>query len=233
MSPSRKKLTLACLVAALAYCCFASAICAQVSASGEISEEEMRASIKAFVVARDDLNAKASAVLKQKELRDREIRNQIAGEPPLETPEISVSQLRLAQEGVKEMFAEGRGLVQSLCFHLDVPETGGLARGASFRVTDFYMTANTLVTIDPQTAKAILSHSHEFDEAKIQHLVGAILQELDGAELAKARLEIKIKELGDAQKGDKELTAKAIANLQAIRKLFDKKDAFRIKRLGS
>lgn len=233
MSPNHKKVTLACLVVALTCCYFTSAICAQLSPSGEISEDEMRTSIKAFVVSRDDLNSKASAVFKQKELRDREIRNQIAGEPPLETPEISVPQMRLAQKGVKEMFAGGRGLVQSLCFHLDVPETGGLARGASFRVTDFYMTANTLVTIDPQTAKAILSHSHKFDTAKIQHLVGAILQELDGAELAKARLEIKIKELGDAQNGDKELTAKAIANLQAIRKLFDKKDAFRIKRLGS
>jgi len=194
------------------------------------SIEEWEKEIKAFTDARRRLLSKAEGFLESKRLKERITRQ----EDPLAIVEMSADEwtkYHLAQRSIREMFVRAPEIASQLCLHLEEKELIVASSRARASYVEGFPSARTLVEMDPRTAKSVVNVAGSCDTPQMQYLIGALLNDLDGIELAKARLDFKIKELTSSEKAGDERFVKATANLQAIRKLFEKKDAFRLKRI--
>ncbi|MGV3608138.1 MAG: hypothetical protein ACO1RA_17160 [Planctomycetaceae bacterium] len=192
--------------------------------------EEWEKEIKAFSDARRRLLSKAEGFLESKRLKERIARQ----DDPLAIVEMSAEEwtkYHLAQRSIREMFVRAPEIASQLCLHLEERELPVASSRARASYVEGFPSARTLSELDPRTAKSVANVAGSCDTPQMQYLIGALLNDLDGIELAKARLDIKIKELTSSEKAEEERFVKAIANLRAVRKLFDKKGVFQLKRI--
>lgn len=196
----------------------------------ESAEAEQRMQMKGIARQCETFHNKTHNILTQKEQKERGIRNAIPGIPAEQVTLEEMAEYQFAIEAIRKWYSRGSGVAGDLCAHLEEKPVPVFGRGTRATYVEVFPAAQTLVMMDPKTAKVIVRNAWRYETPKMQFLVGAILNELDGFELAKARLDIAIHELPQDHTLSDTLKTKASKNLQAIRKLFDKKNAFEAKR---
>ncbi|MGV3608139.1 MAG: hypothetical protein ACO1RA_17165 [Planctomycetaceae bacterium] len=200
------------------------------SADHESTEAEHRTRIKSIAKQCESFHNEIHEILSQKEQKERSIRDAIPGIPTEQVTHEEVAEYHFALQAFQEWHSRGSGVASDLCAHLEAKPVPVAGRATRATYVELFPAAQTLVMMDPRTAKVIVRNAWRYETPKMQFLVGAMLNELDGFELAKARLDIAIHELPQDHTLGEALKSKATKNLQAIRKLYDKKDAFEAKR---
>lgn len=200
------------------------------SADHESTEAEHRTRIKSIAKKCESFHNEIHEILSQKEQKERSIRDAIPGIPTEQVTHEEMAEYQSAIQAIQEWHSRGSGVASDLCAHLEEKPVPVAGRATRATYVEVYPAAQTLVMMDPKTAKVIVRNAWRYETPKMQFLVGAMLNELDGFELAKARLDIAIHELPQDHTLSEALKTKATKNLQAIRKLYDKKDAFEAKR---
>jgi len=218
------------VMVALVSSCWVIGIAQEQSADQESIEAEYRMRIKSFASQCERFHNEIHEILTQKERKERSIREAIPGIPTEQVTHEEVAEYQFALQAIQKWHSRGSGVASDLCAHLEEKPVPVAGRGTRATYVEGFPAAQTLVMMDPKTAKAIVRNAWRYETPKTQFLAGAILNELDGFELAKARLDIAIHEMPQEHTLSEALKTKATQNLQAIRKLFDKKDAFEAKR---
>lgn len=191
------------------------------------SIDNWKAELDHFVEMRSRLLSKASRYLEDKRTRE-EIAKQDDPRAVVEMSAEEKERYRLAQESIREIFAQEKEVAAKLSLHLNERGVGSVAgsRRSSLSYVAFFPAARTLVEMDPRSASFVIDQAASCNTAPMQRMMGSLLNELDGAELAKARLDQKINAMPAINGGPESRHARELANLTAIRKLFDEKDAF-------
>lgn len=231
MQPIHKKFAVASLVGMIFIGCCLRTEGQEAEKGIQAIDAKWNLQTKEIEAVRNNFHNEIDSLFKHLEDKRHEMRNAEPGFPAEPITAEKKKEYRLAQNAIRKWYAKGGSVVGYLCENLDeeaYPVVIG--RGTRFSYVENFPTAQTLVEMDPCTAKVIVRNAWRYETPKLQFLVGAILNELDGFELAKSRLDIAINELPQDHTLGEALKIKATKNLQAIRKLFDKKDAFEAKR---
>jgi len=191
--------------------------------------ENWEAELKAHVAARNKLLMKAEEILINKRHKELLLRRDNADAIVEMTPD-ERARYNWALESLQALYSKGPENLARLCLHLEEKQVIVFSSRTTPSYPEGFPTARVLMELEPRTGENLVGIGSGCNKPQMRFLIGALLNELDGFELAKARLEIKIKELSESKDAAKERTIESIANLQAIRKLFDKKDAFQAKR---
>jgi len=231
MQPIHKEFAVASLVGIFLVGCCLRAEGQEAEKGPQAIEVKWNLQTKEIEVACNHFHDNLQSFFEHLEDKKNEIRNAEPGFPTEPITAEEKAEYRLTQNAIRKWYAKGGSVVGYLCKNLDEEASPVvIGRGNRLSYVENFPTAQTLVDMDPYTAKVIVRNSWRYETPKTQFLVGAILNELDGFELAKARLDIAINELPQDRTLGEALKIKATKNLQAIRKLYDRKDAFEAKR---
>lgn len=191
------------------------------------SIESWKAELENLVEMRSRLLSKATRFLEGKRARE-EIAKQDDPNVVVEMSAEEKKRYHLAQESIREIFAQEKEIAAQLCLHLNERGTGSIAgsRRSSISYVAFFPVARTLVEMDPHSASFVVDRAASCNTVPMQRMMGSLLNELEGADLAKARLDQKIKAMPSIVKEPESRQARELANLTAIRKMFDEEGEF-------
>lgn len=191
--------------------------------------ENWEAELKAFIEARRRLLSRVHKTLNDKNEREV-IARQDDPDAIVEMTPDERARYNWALKSLQALYSTGPENLARLCRHLEEKQVIAFSSRTTHSYPEGFPAARVLMELEPRTGENLVGIGSGCNKPQMRFLIGALLNELDGFELAKARLEIKIKELTESKDAAKERTIESVANLQAIRKLFDKKDAFEAKR---
>lgn len=181
--------------------------------------------LKVFAEARRKLLGKVRKTLSDKKERE-EIARQNDPEAVVEMTADERKRYFLAHSTIRELFRDGDEVSSELGDHLREKEGVTSGKSATSSYAEGFPSARTIIEMQPHSAERIVFWGTSCDSLRMQRLAGALLYDLDGEEIAKVRLDLAIKSISENEKLGKDRKEKWLANLTAIRKLFDEKDAF-------
>jgi len=192
--------------------------------------ENWEAELKAFAAARSKLLGKAERVFEGKHQRETAARK----EAPDAMVKMSASERQhylLALQTIQQMFSQGNETAREVCQHFEEQPAPGLDGQSHSPYAASFPTARTLIEMQPHTAQRLVAMASAAKDSKLQFLIGAMLKEMDGFEIAKMRLDHELKSLASSKNLADSRKAEAQANIKAIRALFDDKDSFEFQRV--
>ncbi|MGV3607034.1 MAG: hypothetical protein ACO1RA_11570 [Planctomycetaceae bacterium] len=225
----RASLILSLIAAIFSVWLLTSSVGEEIPHDSDASLEELEAELKTHVASRNALLRKVEEILINKRHDELLVRRDNADAIVEMTPN-ERARYNWALKSFQALYSKGPENLARLCLHLEEKEVIAYSSRTTPSYPEGFPTARVLMELEPRTGENLVGIGSGCKTPKMRFLVGALLNELDGFELAKARLDIKIKELTESKDAAKERTIESISNLQAIRKIYDKKDAFEAKR---
>lgn len=192
--------------------------------------ENWEAELKAFAATRSKLLGKVERVLEGKHQRETAARKEVSDE----MVKMSASERQhylLALKTIQQMFSQGNETAREVCQHIEEQPAPALDGQTRSPYSASFPSARTLIEMEPHTAQRLVAMASATKDSKLQFLIGAMLKELDGFEVAKLRLDHELKSLASNKNLADSRKAVALANIKAIRVLFDEKDSFEFQRV--
>lgn len=192
--------------------------------------ENWEAELKAFAAARSKLLDKAEHALEGKHLREKVARK----ESQDATAKMFVAERQhylLALKTIQQMFNQGNETAREVCMHIEEQPEPVWDGQNNLPYAARFPSARTIIEMEPHTSKRLVEIASASKDSKFQFLIGALLKELDGFEIAKLRLDLELKSLASNKNLTDSHKTEAVANLKAIRALFDDRDSFEFKRV--
>ncbi|MGV3607035.1 MAG: hypothetical protein ACO1RA_11575 [Planctomycetaceae bacterium] len=192
--------------------------------------ENWEAELKAFAAARSKLLDKVEHTLEGKHQRETVARK----ESQDATAKMSAAERQhylLALKTIQQMFSQGNETAREVCKHIEEQPEPVWDGQNNLPYAARFPSARTLIVMEPHTSKRLVGMASESKDSKFQFLIGALLKELDGFEIAKLRLDLELKSLASNKNLTDSHKTEAFANLKAIRVLFDDRDTSEFKRV--